>query len=449
MYSLVVLTALVGILAAIASTENLDVRSATNRKQTVKARQACMAAIQRFIAIEANDLQGAGANTTGSATSSTSTIAETSGATTNMDDWAVLGQNGSVNGDERCVIGDASFRMQVVDACSLVNMTNIVPTVTAAAAGSSITPQMAPWLTNLPLSQQQIDAFTDFTTAGENATADGGKDPYYNGLTDPYNAKLAPLDTLDEMLQIRYFNAAAIWQPNTNIISTVTYTAGQSGQQPTLYDLLTPYSYSPNVQPGPLGQQQPRINITPPVSAATIARLTALGLSGQTRQVLQNGTARTLGTLLQAMAGNIQDQRIILDDCSFSAATRIAGLINLNTASVNVLSSVPNMTPDIAQAIVQQQAQGFTKLSDVLNVAGYSGGVMTRTIQYFCAESDTFIVRVIGTCGDVSVAMEGTVDIINNTPRLVRLQDVPFSDAIGRWNWNSSSSTDTVLLEAS
>jgi len=248
---------------------------------------------------------------------------------------------------------------------------------------------------------------------------------------------------------VRYFNAGAIWQPNTNIVSTVTFTAGQNGQQPTLYDLLTPYSYAPNVQPGPLGQQQPKISITAPISTATMNRLYALGLSRTNGARLQ--TAPRINSIGAALAlfPSIQDKRIIVDDCTITPGTRIPGLINLNTASQNVLSTIPGINPNLAQALVTQQQTGYTKLSDALSVAGYSGAAVTSSIDYFCAESSTFIVRVIGYCGLSSVAMEATVDIINNVPRITRLADVPFTDVIGRWNWNSTTSTDTILKEAS
>ena len=75
-YSLAVLVALIGVLAAVASTERVDVKAAANRKEKLKARMACMAAIQRFIAVEANDLLGGGATTTGGSSASTSTTAQ-------------------------------------------------------------------------------------------------------------------------------------------------------------------------------------------------------------------------------------------------------------------------------------------------------------------------------------------------------------------------------------
>ncbi|MDR3689013.1 MAG: type II secretion system protein GspK [Fimbriimonas sp.] len=416
------LAAIMGVLAAVASTSRLDVKATSNRVELIKARMACFSAIQRYLCTVASDYSGTPTTTT---STSGSTTAQQTGATTLQDDWAQLGSNG----DERVVVGDSWFRMQVVDASSFLNSS----TLTTA------------WLNNLPLSQQQIDAYSDYTSAGETPLPDGGKDQYYNALQVPYNAKLAPLDTLDELLNVRYFTAQSIYLPQTNVVSTVSFVAGASGQQPALSDLLTTYSYSPNVRPGTLGQQQARIN----VNTATQAQLRTLGLSTQTQtRLLANRAWANLGAILRTIV-NVQDQRVILDNLTTTTATRTAGLINLNTASQNVLSTVPNLTPDMVQAIIQQQQTGLTSLSGVLSISGFTGNVLASTIQYFTVQSSTFIVRVVGYSGSTSVAMEATVDITNNTPKLVRIADVPYTDVIGRWNWNQNTSTETVLKEAS
>ena len=46
-YTLAVMVALIGVLAAVASTERLDVKASSNRKEIVKARMACMGALTR------------------------------------------------------------------------------------------------------------------------------------------------------------------------------------------------------------------------------------------------------------------------------------------------------------------------------------------------------------------------------------------------------------------
>jgi len=420
-FSLVALTALVGVLAAVASTVRTDIRTTENRNEMVKAHMACYSAVQRYIATIAADYQG-GATTT---STTTSTTAQQTGATTLQDDWAQLGQNG----DEKVVVGDTWFRMQVIDGSALVNTSKL----------------NSAWLNNLPMTQEQIDAYLDYTSTGETPRSDGGKDQYYNALQVPYNAKLGPLDTLDEMLNIRYFTPQTLYLPQTNVVSTVSFVAGPSGQQPALSDLLTTYSYAPNVRPGQLGQQQARINI----NTVNQNQLRGLGLSTRAQTtILANRNWTSLGAVLRSVP-SVQDQRIILDTFSTSGATRLPGLINLNTASQNVLATVPNLTPDMVQAIIQQQQQGLTSLSGVLSISGFTGNVLAQTIDNFTVESSTFVVRVIGYCGSASVAMEATVDIINNSPRLVRIAEVPYTDVIGRWNWNTDTSTETTLKEAS
>jgi len=319
--------------------------------------------------------------------------------------------------------------MQVIDGSALVNTSKL----------------NSAWLNNLPMTQEQIDAYLDYTSTGETPRSDGGKDQYYNALQVPYNAKLGPLDTLDEMLNIRYFTPQTLYLPQTNVVSTVSFVAGPSGQQPALSDLLTTYSYAPNVRPGQLGQQQARINI----NTVNQNQLRGLGLSTRAQTtILANRNWTSLGAVLRSVP-SVQDQRIILDTFSTSGATRLPGLINLNTASQNVLATVPNLTPDMVQAIIQQQQQGLTSLSGVLSISGFTGNVLAQTIDNFTVESSTFVVRVIGYCGSASVAMEATVDIINNSPRLVRIAEVPYTDVIGRWNWNTDTSTETTLKEAS
>lgn len=421
-FSLAILAVMVAVLAAVTSTVRLDVKATSNRAELIKARLACYSGVQRYLCTIANDLSGVGNSTT---TTTSSTTSQTTGATTLQDDWAQLGSNG----DEKTTVDDTWIRMQVVDACSFINTS----TLTTA------------WLNNLPLSQEQIDAYSDFTSTGETPLPDGGKDQYYNALQVPYNAKLAPLDTLDELLNIRYFTAQSIWEPQTNVVSTVAFTPGPSGQQPALSELLTTYSYSPNVRPGVLGQQQAKIN----ANTATQVQLASLGLSTASQTILLTSRPwASVGAILRRIV-NVQDERLILDNVTTSTATRTAGLINLNTASQNVLATVPGLTPDMVQAIIQQQQTGLTSLSGVLSVSGFTGGSLATTIQYFTVESSTFIVRVIGYCGSASVAMEAVVDITGTTPRLVRMAEVPYTDVVGRWGWNTDTNTETILKEAS
>src|SRR4051794_6040341 len=92
-----VLAGLVAILAAAAATQMVAIRSTGNRMWERRARLAAESGIQRALATLAT---------------------QDPNATLQQDDWYTLGQEG----DENFIVGDASFRLQIVDASGLVNI---------------------------------------------------------------------------------------------------------------------------------------------------------------------------------------------------------------------------------------------------------------------------------------------------------------------------------------
>jgi general secretion pathway protein K len=149
-------------------------------------------------------------------------LAELSGFNVNLlqpqsDDWAALGDQGNM--DFR--MGRSSFRLQVVDAGAYVNM-NVAPEAQ---------------LQNLGLTDEQVDALLDWREAGNAPRPLGAKDEYYNLLPEPYNAKLARLDTLDELLLVKGFTASTLLDPPTNTTSAPLVAGGLA--LPALVDLAT------------------------------------------------------------------------------------------------------------------------------------------------------------------------------------------------------------------
>ena len=72
------------------------------------------------------------------------------------DDWAQLGESGNTSYD----LGDGTtFRMQIVDTSSLINVNTVSQTQ----------------LNELPLSPQEVAGLTDWRSTGETATANGRK----------------------------------------------------------------------------------------------------------------------------------------------------------------------------------------------------------------------------------------------------------------------------------
>jgi competence ComEA-like helix-hairpin-helix protein len=102
--------------------------------------------------------------------------------------------------------------------------------------------------------------------------------------------------------------------------------------------------------------------------------------------------------------------------------TIVPGLININTAPAEVLLSLPQMTEEIAQAIVtQRQSQPFQTLGDLLGVEQVDQTLLKAIVQQITTRSLTFRTIARGTIEERRVAAEITtvVDMSQDSPRLV------------------------------
>lgn len=401
--TLAILAGLVALLAAAAITQREKFRETTVRMQQRRAEIAADAGIQRALA----QIQ---------------TITAGSASTT-QDEWATLG----TNGDDLFEVGNAAFRLQIVDAARFVNLNSAPETQ----------------LQRMPFTQEQIDSLLDWREPGNTPRPEGGKDEYYNNLPNPYNTKLRRLDSFDELLSIKGFSAGRLYEPQTDVVSTATQVTGPSDQQPTLAELSTVDSFSPNLAPN--GQAKLNVN----AGGTTAAALQQRGLSAVIANQIVAGRPYTgIGRVLNLVGNDRDAQRIVLDELTTSAAPRIEGKINLNTASESVLNTVPNLPPDVVSSIVSRQEQGFTRLSDLLDIPGLSGATLTDTIDLFEVSSQTFLVRAMGVAGDTFVSREAVVEFTNGTARVLRVVDPPFADMRSRWGWATETTNEITLLEA-
>ncbi len=396
--SLGVLTALLAILAAAASTQQIMVRSASNRIWERRARLAGESGIQRALATLA---------------------AQSTSATLQSDDWFTLG----TNGDENFVVGDGTFRAQIIDAASLVNLN----TATQAQ------------LETMPLTSEQIDSLLDWREAGTTPRAEGGKDEYYQQLPTPYNAKLRPLTTIDELLLVKGFTPQAIFEQQTNTVNTTTLPQRPDGTAPVLYDLVTVDSTSGNVGSG--GQTLPNISTAQP------QQLQALGLTQAQITRIQVARPTTYAALLPVLGSTATARRVINAYGVTTGATR-TGKIDVNTASDITLATVPSLPPDVATAMVTRQTTGFQQLGDLFDVPGYTLQVAALTMDLFATNSHSFLIRVMGTSGQTHVSIEATIVLENGSARIARITQLPYADMSTRWGWNATTTTDTVLKEA-
>lgn len=424
--SLILMAGLVALVVSVAATQQLAATAAVNRTEKEQARLAAESGIQYALStLTPSSTQTPGASNSLQNTTTSSTANSTT-ATTQQDDWYQLGQQG----DTLYTIGSQSFRVQVIDSSSLLDI-------------NTATEQQ---LDRLPLTQEQIDSILDFRSAATNSPhPDGGQDDYYNSLPTPYNAKEGKFDTIDELLQVRGFSADVLYNPQTNVSAIGgQMVTGKNGQQPILYDLLGAYCYSPNTDPN--GNAKVNVNRT---NVAALSRPPLSLPPALATLISQRRNWTRIGDILALQGAQSQTvQKSIIDYLTTSGSTRIEGKLNLNTVTESVLDSIPQLTPDLVQAILNRQAQGFTSLSDLLSVPGFSGNILNQTIDLFSVASRTFVVRCVGKVGQTTVSLEALVDTTSGTPKIISIQEPPYNDMTERWYWQDQASTETDLQGA-
>lgn len=390
-----VLAGLVAVLAGAAATHRVEADAAINRMESRRAEMAAQAGLSRAIA---------------------SFDTSNRGVSTQLDDWYTLGSNGA----DEFTLGNESFRIQIVDTCGRVDI------------NTANTQQ----LQRLPLEQDQIDSLLDWRSNTRVARPDGAKDDYYHNLDNPYNTKLRRLDSVDELLQVKGFTANTIYEPQ-NIIGSgvVTSSANPSSNQtgtPTLYDLVEVDAINRAVSPS--GQALANIN------TATLQQLRARGVPNNTANAIivrrRQRTFTGIGQVLAIPQVNNQVAGTILNNFQVGAGTTQTGRINVNTASADVLETLPAITADIAQQIINLQPNGIQSLSQLLTIPGLNKTRLIPIVDSLCVNSSSYLVRVVGKAGNTTCTIEALLRTDGATKRIVKISYPPYTDMTSRWNWS-------------
>jgi general secretion pathway protein K len=391
--TLLVVAALIALVAVLAANEHAAQREIQDRLSRRRAQLAVESAMARALTV----LQAANTN-----------------LVTLNDDWATLGDSGNQEFD--IADANANFRMQIVDAGSLVNM-------------NTATQQT---LNQFPVTQDLIDSFLDWIQAGENARSDGAKDSYYNALTQPYNAALTPLKSVNELLLVKGWTAQQLYTTVDNTNSTAPIPEDTNGDPIPIIGLITVDSECPNTR----ASGQRRINLS--ARNLNASTLNGLGVSAAVVNQITASAPITSYRQLFGLAGmNTQSEQALLNSATFTTATTQQGLVNVNTATQAVLQLLPNVTPDVATSIVTRQTSGFTGMGDLATIPGLTGARLASVAGETTVGSDTFIVRAYGVSGSVAMAAEAVVRVTGGKPQILNWTPLNTTGIPAWWKMNN------------
>lgn len=314
------------------------------------------------------------------------------------EDWATLGQQGQY----AYPLGQGQFRLQVIDASSLLDINQ----------ADQATLQLLPGID--PTTVDAILAWRGQT--GTNNTA-GGSSEDYESLPRPYREKAAPFDSVEELLLVQGVTPLLLYgSPDGSVVQN---------QLPWI-DLLSVDTVSPNTDQN----GRPRIN----VRTATAQQLvTQLRLTQPQARALAGA-----GTLAQAVRALGPRAQQLIDRLTVTAGTQLMGKVNINTAPAEVLETLPGMTQELAEQIVQQrESSDFQSLGDLMNL---SQTAFSSLVDRVTTKSSTFLVRARGELPNGTIqAVEATVRRTGQNLQVTRWRVVPETPGWANWGWDNGT----------
>ena len=337
---------------------------------------------------------------------------------------------------------------RLTDEASKLNLNTA--TTNMLAALPHMTPQLAA-------------AILDWRDVDSNVSQGGAESETYNRLQPPYNCKNAPFESVEELrlvygmtLDILYgedFNLNGVLDGNENDGSLSPPEDNRDGRlDPGIVEYVTVSSRQPNTtrtnvntvaQLRPLLQQAFGAARTGQILAS--AGLIAAGGNGPGRPPSTPATLRSVLEFYIKSGMTVDEFAQIAGRISASSSNSIPGLVNVNTASPEVLACIPGIGTDNAPALAAyrqtnpDKATSIAWVKDVLPVASaiQAGPYLTAESYQFTAD-----IAAVGHHGRGYSRVRFIFDTSEGTPKIRYRQDLT------RLGWALGVTTRQRLLLA-
>jgi type II secretory pathway component PulK len=264
------------------------------------------------------------------------------------------------------------------------------------------------------------DSLADWVDGDDNARTNGAETSYYMSLEEPYRAKNARLETVEEMLLVKGMTKDLLYGSDLNhdgvLDEAEQKVAGPAAAYGTgggykddgrgIYPFLTVYSIEPNVSTA-TGERRLNINNGNPFQARTAIRnlLTTVFTSengldpSRVNTIMNNLNAQispqnspyftNLGVFYQQSKMTVAEFKQVADRVSVVSNTNLRGMINVNTAPPQVLATLPGLDASDADALARARTTADTgsyawifdtlPAQKAVDIAGY---LTVRSYQY-------------------------------------------------------------------
>ncbi|HEY9510798.1 MAG TPA: helix-hairpin-helix domain-containing protein, partial [Verrucomicrobiae bacterium] len=270
-----------------------------------------------------------------------------------------------------------------------------------------------------------IAAIADWRDADNAVSPGGAESEYYLALQPPYQTRNGPFQTIRELLMVRGMSPE-LWLGKDRRQNGLLDSDDEDGKEqfsnPQAGDsdfgwarLFTVHSAVNNVN----AAGEDRVNVQT-ANESDLAKVH--GLSPEIARAIISYRGRTqlqsIADLLDVTAGNAEtnsssgnsqapqnnstgsgpkviDEDLFLDiadDVTVDSNNSQAGAININTAGLDVLATLPGVERELAQAIISyRQSSGFfSNIAWLLRVPGFNQNLLKQIAPLVTARSETF-----------------------------------------------------------
>jgi competence ComEA-like helix-hairpin-helix protein len=390
---------LMGLVAALAPLVRVDVRAAGRRGEHLRALYLAKAGVNlALVALQQDE-------------------PDTDGL---QDEWALLGTGAQrrQGGQIEYPLGDGLFRLEVIDASSRLDLNRIdrEALLLLPHMDETIADEILAWR------GQEDGAGQEGATSGSAGTSAGN----YEGLPRPYRLKEAPFDSVEELLLVHGVTPSLLYGPPADVQGTMLT---------PWTDLLSVDTWSPNQS----AEGEERIDLNT-ATADQLASASGGALNRQQAQAIvqrrgQNGRFTSLADLLSVPGLGRGVARQLVDRVTLDPGERLMGRLNVNTASVEALLTIPNVTEEMAEQIVERrETEGdFQTLGDLMDL---NLEAFRALVDHATTKSSVFLVRVWGELPNgAAQAVEAWVRRDADRATVMRWREVGRSPGWEAWRW--------------
>lgn len=333
--------------------------------------------------------------------------------------------------------GERDYDFGLVDEAGKVNLNSDSPQ------------ELLDMLLKLPnMTTELANSIIDWQDEDQDVSAGGAESEYYLLLSNPYQCKNAPLETVEEILLIKGGDLRLLYGEDNNRNGILDWNENDGEQSPPsdnsngrldsgFFNYVTIHSYETNTDND--GQQQ--LDVKNSQNQAAVQELLK-EVVGDEEAITIMQSLRNAGLFRGGMgSSNIslidvyfisgmeyQDFNKIIDRLTTDGSEQtIAGRINVNTASEEVLLCLPGLEQSDVDTLIKERDKSDTDLGSILWVAEVLDANKARGIgHYITVKSSQYSADIVAVSNDGRAFARYfiVVDVVQERPQIIYKQSL-------------------------